>query len=148
MISSFPVVAGYSIFKGLEWPVLFTFLNRARHDHSGPKWTQESWQWRGAQHSQKLPHYWNLTIRLFSVISRTLVGYGSYPSAEVRVGIFYSLSWLGNFDRAKEMLITEPELYVLDFNKSFELVVDASDIGIRAIMLLQRDNQERLHPVR
>ena len=30
----------------------------------------------------KLQHCWNLTIRLFSVISRTLVGGMSYPSAE------------------------------------------------------------------
>ena len=52
--------------------------------HSRPEWTWEQWQWRGTPHSQKLQHYWNLTIRLFSVISRTLVllGEGSYPSAE------------------------------------------------------------------
>ena len=39
--------------------------------------------------SQKLQNYWSITIRLFSVISRTLVvvvvvGGGSYPSAEVQ----------------------------------------------------------------
>ena len=32
----------------------------------------------------KLQHYWNLTIRLFSVISGTFVGGGSHPSAEVQ----------------------------------------------------------------
>ena len=31
MISSFPVTAGRSVLKGLEWSGLFTFLNRARH---------------------------------------------------------------------------------------------------------------------
>ena len=31
-------------------------------------------------HSPKLQHCWNLTIRSFSVISRTLVGGGAYPS--------------------------------------------------------------------
>ena len=41
--------------------------------HSGPEWTWEWWQWRGTQHSPKLQHYWNLTIRLFTVISRTLI---------------------------------------------------------------------------
>ena len=46
------------------------------------EWTWEWWQWRGTPHSSKLQHYWNLTIRLFSVISRILVGGGSYPSAE------------------------------------------------------------------
>ena len=34
---------------------------------------------------QKPQHYWNLTIRLFSVIYRTLIGGGrSYPVAEVQ----------------------------------------------------------------
>ena len=31
----------------------------------------------------KSQHYWNLTMRLFSVTSRTLIG-ESYPSAEVQ----------------------------------------------------------------
>ena len=35
-------------------------------------------------HSPELQHYWNLTMRLLSVISRTLVREGSYPSAEVQ----------------------------------------------------------------
>ena len=43
---------------------------------SGSKWTWERWQWRSTPHSPKLQYYWNLTIRLFSVISRTLVGGG------------------------------------------------------------------------
>ena len=38
-----------------------------------PEWTWEQWQWRGTLHSPKLQHYWNLTIRLFSVISRTII---------------------------------------------------------------------------
>ena len=37
---------------------------------------------KGYSHSSKLQHYRNVTIRLFSVISKTLVGQGSYPSAE------------------------------------------------------------------
>ena len=50
---------------------------------SGLEWTWERWQWRGTPHSPKLQHYWNLTIRLFSVISRTLVeGRVLPPSAE------------------------------------------------------------------
>ena len=47
-----------------------------RYYHSGPEWIWERWQWRGTLHSPKLQHYWILTIRLFSVISRTLVGGG------------------------------------------------------------------------
>ena len=47
-----------------------------------PERTWERWQWRDTLHSLKLQHYWNLIIRLFSVICMTLVGRGSYPSAE------------------------------------------------------------------
>ena len=43
-----------------------------------PELNWEQWQWRGTLHSPKLQHYWNLTIRLFSVT----LGGGSYPSAE------------------------------------------------------------------
>ena len=40
---------------------------------SGPG---ERWQWRGTPYSPKLHHHLNITIRLFSVISKTLVGGG------------------------------------------------------------------------
>ena len=36
------------------------------------EWTWEQWQWRSTPHSPKLQD-WTFTIRLFSVISRTLV---------------------------------------------------------------------------
>ena len=42
--------------------------------HFGPEWTREQWQWRGAPHSPKLQRHWNFTIRLSSVINRTLIG--------------------------------------------------------------------------
>ena len=45
-------------------------------------------------HSPKLQHYWSLTIRLFSVISRTIVG-GILLLCRDAVGVFYSPSWLG-----------------------------------------------------
>ena len=38
--------------------------------HSGPGWVWEQWQWRSTLYSPKLQLYWNLTIRLFNVISR------------------------------------------------------------------------------
>ena len=48
--------------------------------------TWERWQWRGILHSSKPQHNWNFTIRLFSVISRRLVGgEGSYPSADLQL---------------------------------------------------------------
>ena len=41
---------------------------------SGSEWTWEWLKWRGALNSPKYQHYWSLTIRLFNVISRTLIG--------------------------------------------------------------------------
>ena len=46
--------------------------------------TWEKWQWWGAPHSQKPQYHRKLTIRLFSVISRTLVEGFFYPSAELQ----------------------------------------------------------------
>ena len=47
----------------------------------------------GTLHFLKLQHYWSLTIRLFSVISRTLVG-GGLPLCRDAVSVFYSPSQL------------------------------------------------------
>ena len=56
---------------------------------SGPEWTWEQWQWRGTL------HYWNLTVRLFSVISRKLIGEGFLLLCRDAVSVFYSPSQLG-----------------------------------------------------
>ena len=73
------------------WPIDWTLI---KCYHSRPEWTWEQWQWRGTQLSTKLQLYWNLTIRLFSVISRTLVE-GVLPLCREAVSVFYSPSWLG-----------------------------------------------------
>ena len=48
------------------------------------------------QHSPRLQHYWNLIIRLFSVISRTLVWAGVLFLCRDVVSVFYSPNRLGN----------------------------------------------------
>ena len=73
--------------------------------HSGPKWTWEQWQWRGALHSPKLQYHWNLTIRLFSVIHRTLIG-GVLPLCRGAVGVFYSPSQLGKLIQKNQITFT------------------------------------------
>ena len=53
---------------------------------------------RSMMHSPKVLHYWNLTIRLFNVISRTLIaarGGGFLALCREAVDIFYSPSRLG-----------------------------------------------------
>ena len=52
--------------------------------HSGSELTSEQWQWRATQHFLNLQGL-SLAIRLFNVISRTLIGRGgSYYSAEMQ----------------------------------------------------------------
>ena len=60
----------------------------------GPKWTWKQWQWTGILHSPKLLLCWTLTIRLFNVISRTLVG-GVLPLCRYAFGVFYCPRWPG-----------------------------------------------------
>ena len=65
------------------WPVDRTLSGVTTPSQSGPG----TMSVKGFLHSSNFHHYWNLTIRLFSVITRTLVGGGggvSYPSAEVQ----------------------------------------------------------------
>ena len=67
--------------------------NPIRCYYSKSEWTWEQWQCWGTRHSPKLQHYWSLkAIRLFSVITRTLIGRG-YPSVEMK--LVYSTA-LGN----------------------------------------------------
>ena len=42
--------------------------------HSRSVWNRGWWQWRAILNSPKFQTYWNLTIRLLSIISRTLFG--------------------------------------------------------------------------
>ena len=47
------------------------------------EWSWEQWQWRCTPQSPNL-QVWSFAIRWFNVISRTLVGVGSYLSAETQ----------------------------------------------------------------
>ena len=70
------------------WPIDTTL--------SGTTTLGQSWPGSiGILHSPKLQHYWSLTIRLYSVISRTLVQ-GVLPLCRDALSIFCSSSWLGH----------------------------------------------------
>ena len=70
--------------------------------HSGPERTRKQWQLRGTQYSPNLQHYWSLTIKLFNVISWTLL----HPRRDV-FGVFYCPSWLG-FLKSNELPYSTP----------------------------------------
>ena len=88
--------------------------------YSGLEWTWEQWQWRGTLHSWKLQG-WSLTIRGYTVVSRTLVWErGSYSSTEGQsVYCTASADWAVNsvYDlkaaqkNVQRCLIQEPLLY-------------------------------------
>ena len=60
-------------------------IDRTLSGTTTPEGTWERWQWRGIPHSPKFQHYWDLTITLFSVKTRTLVGVGSNSSVEMHL---------------------------------------------------------------
>ena len=75
--------------------------------HSGPEWTWERWQGSGTLHFSKPQHYCNFTIRLFSVISRTLMGGGSYPTVEKQS--VYSTA-LADWTNRMKMTCMQPQI--------------------------------------
>ena len=93
-----------------------------------PFW--EQLQWRGALHSPKLQHHWNLTIRSFCVISRTLVGGEEVlPLCRGAVGVFYSPRQLGNlfwfFLKMTRSWVFQWEL-LSSMNLSFSLLISGA----------------------
>ena len=75
------------------WPIDRALLGVTTPGHSGP----------GSDGNEgilrippKLQHFWNLTIRLFSVISRTVIGGGEVlPLCREAVGVFYRPGLMG-----------------------------------------------------
>ena len=61
--------------------------------HSELEWTWEQWQWRGTPHSPNLQG-WSLAIRLFYILSRSLVGGEVLPLWRKAVSVFFSSSQL------------------------------------------------------
>ena len=58
--------------------IWFIDRNVSSATHSRSEWTWEQWQWKGTPHSPNLQS-WNLTIKWFYVIPRTLIGGGLTP---------------------------------------------------------------------
>ena len=73
------------------WPIDWTLSYATAQQ----EWTWERWQWRGTLSSAKLQPFWNHTIKLSSVISRTLIC-GVFPLCRVKVNVFYIHRRLGN----------------------------------------------------
>ena len=88
--SSISIYSVYTQFSSI-WPIDRTLSGATTPRQSGP----ESDGNDGYSTFSKLQHYWNFTIRLFNVISRTLWG-EILPLCRDAVGIFCWLSRLGN----------------------------------------------------
>ena len=70
-LSYLPCFDSISTFLGYLMPKLY--LSKNSNVSTTPGWIWKRWQLKGTLHSPKLHHYWNFTIRLFSVTSRTLI---------------------------------------------------------------------------
>ena len=101
-------------------------MTRIRCYQSEPEWTWERWQWRSTLHSRKLQHCWSLTIRLFCIISRTLV-LGVLLLCRESVGVFYIPSRLGYMSpgcKCVELMRIEPDTQYLGNRKQNLTVLD------------------------
>ena len=93
----------------------------------------------GCLRSSKLQHYFNLTIKVFSVICRTLVEWGGIlPHWRDAVGVFCAPSWLGHLWYqvfAKNKKIIFKQIY-LSHRRNTKQVLPLQvrvDLGVMAI---------------
>ena len=77
----------------------------------------------------------------FSVVTEPLTSL-----LQKRENFAWSEEWQQAFEKIKSLLLPAPALKVPDFEKPFKLQVDASEVGIEAI-LLQESNQGIDYPV-
>ena len=102
--------------------------------HARPEWTWEQWQWRCALHSPKPQHHWNITIRLFSVMTgHSLGGWGSYLSAEVQSVYSTALAdWVSVLSLMIFIILISSRLILVLFFVLFSLICPAK-IGVHLI---------------
>ena len=94
---------------------------------SGPEWT---WV-----------HYWNLTIRLFRVIFRTLVVGGVLPLCRDAIGVFYSPAYLATFTMDYYYYKT---LLEFDSNPWNHIIVSQQMINIKELLVLDNNTWNHL----
>ena len=93
------------------------------------------WQWRGTLHSPKLQHYWSLTIRLFNVISKTMI-VEVLPLCRDAVGVFYIPIQLGHLigwglTPLQLMYSTSPSNWAISLGESYPFAINVFYIPIQ-----------------
>ena len=84
------------------------------------EWSWKWWQWRGTPHSPKIQYYWNLTIKLFRVITRTFVGRRVLSLFRDAAGVFYSPSRLGSSRMENVFSLISEKYKRIVFNRTLE----------------------------
>ena len=106
---------------------------------------------KGSPHSPKLQHYWNLNIRLLSVISRTLVEGGVLHLSREAVSVFYSPSPMGKLASKSSGLLlmssvlTGCSLLLFLCHIKLKLVNDGVDYSISIFVSYSFHNQLENH---
>ena len=92
--------------------------------------------------SPKLQHCWNLTIRLFIVISSPPVG-GVLPLNRDAVGVFYSPSWLGQLMEEEKHINT---ILFVQFLRMWKLVKmnNGLNVPINFFVLVEKSDSTRI----
>ena len=90
------------------WPIDGTLSGGATQVQSRPG---SNGLWRGIPHFPKLQHHWCLTIRLFRVISWTLIG-GVLLLCRKAIGVFYRPSRLGKESQVTVLVSNTLYIYI------------------------------------
>ena len=84
-------------------------------------------QWRDITHSQKLQHYWNLTIRLFSVVSTAFIVGGILTLSQEAVGVFCYLV------KYTELFVKRILFQTIQFSISLNVSLNVKTVIFQAI---------------
>ena len=86
----------------------------------------------GTPNFPKLQHYWNLTIRLFRIISRTHVARGVLFLCREAVGVFYNPSRQGNLKNEIYVYVpsSKPIFWIRTFGIKKSRVITSDFLGL------------------
>ena len=105
--------------------------------HSASEWIWKQWQWIGTLNSQTLQD-WSLTIRLFSVIIRTLLG--GYLSVEMQLVYSIDHSRLGSSVLSVCVCVCSPMYFVseqhIHFSQSKWRCPDKTEQWLKTIQFI------------
>ena len=115
-----PMLSIYELWTFYEH---FTYSCMAMLHYYSSVWTWKRWQWRNTPHFHNFQHYWSLTIGLFWVISRTLIG-GVLPLESNAIIVFCRPSRVG------QMMVRDGAIPIFQSFVQFNLILVMANFNV------------------